>query len=212
MNKTVIFQGNLKHKSWQKDLCQLRWALSGPWNLHISFNISSTQLPTSFGVSFDYLCWSILLEMQELLLARVKHSCPETLSLSRNPLKAAIITLLQFKCKTSRFIINHVWLRPELVASLWIPLLSNQPMCLAINCLVLIQKCLEWMYITVQRLNPLKVNTMEKEMAKLLKLLLWKNETHWNPKENDRCHSDLQIWTQCSPHTLSLKPSFPYLL
>lgn len=150
--------------------------------------------------------------MRELLLARVTHSCPDTFPLSRNPLKASTITLLQFKCKTSRFIINHVWLSPELVASVWISLLSNQPVCLAINCLVLIQKCLEWMYITVQRLNLLKVNTMEKKMAKLLKMLLRKNETHCNPKENDRCHSDLQIWTQCSPHSLSLKPSFPYSL
>lgn len=147
--------------------------------------------------------------MQEVLLARVKHSCPDTLPLSCNPLKAATITLLQFKCKTSCFIINHVWLRPELVASVWISLLSNQPVCLAINCLVLIQKCLEWMYITVQRLYPLKVNTMEKKMAKPLKMLLRKNKTHCNPKENDRCHSDLQIWTQCSPHTPSLKPIFP---
>lgn len=112
--------------------------------------------------------------MQELLLARVKDSCSDTLPLPHNPLKAATIALLQFKYKTSSFIIDHVWLRPELVASVWISLLSNQRVCVAINCLVLIQRCLEWMYITVQRLNPLKVNTMEKKMAKLLKMLLWK--------------------------------------
>lgn len=93
MNKIILFQGNLKHKSRQKDLCQLRWTVSGPWNLHISLNMSSKQLPMSFCISFDYLWWSILLEMQELLLAWEKHSCPETLPLSRNSLKAATITL-----------------------------------------------------------------------------------------------------------------------
>lgn len=55
MNKLIPFQGNLKHKSWQEDLCQMRLAVSGPWNLHISLNMCSKQQPMSVCVSYDYL-------------------------------------------------------------------------------------------------------------------------------------------------------------
>lgn len=52
--------------------------------------------------------------------------------------------------------------------------------------------------------KPSQINTMEKKMAKPLKMLLRKHRTHCNPKENDRCRSDLQSWTQCWPHTVTL--------
>lgn len=50
------------------------------------------------------------------------------------------------------------------------------------------------MYVTVQRLKlfPSKYQGNK--------------ETYCSPWENDRCQSDMQIWTQCSPHALSLKP------
>lgn len=101
------------------------------------------------------------------------------------------------------FLIGHVWLRADTLPPSGFPcFLIN--LFLTINWLVLIQSFCSGCTVYYSAETKLFPRKYQRNI-----------ETHCCPWENDRCQSDLQSWTQCSPHALSLKPfvsSFCYLL